>query len=53
MLIRLSKDVKLLNLKRYEHAAGAATELGAMLGGWLKQQRDHVGGLHDTPRPTV
>jgi hypothetical protein len=53
MLIRLSKDLKLLNLKRYEHAAGAVTELGAMLGGWLKQQRDQVGGLYDTPRPTV
>ncbi|MEK9142048.1 MAG: diversity-generating retroelement protein Avd [Nitrospirota bacterium] len=53
MLIRLSKDLKLLNLKRYEHAAEAVTELGAMLGGWLKQQRDHVGSLYDTPRPTV
>ena len=39
VLIRLSKDLKVMNLKRYEFAAGALTELGAMLGGWLKQQR--------------
>ena len=38
ILIRLSNDLKLLNLKRYEFAAGALTELGAMLGGWLKHQ---------------
>ena len=37
-LIRLSKDLKLLNLTRYEYAAGALNEVGAMLGGWLKQQ---------------
>ena len=53
MLIRLSKDLKLLNLKRYEHAAGAVTELGAMLGGWMKQQRGRGDGLYETARPTV
>lgn len=53
MLIRLSQDLKLLTLKRYEHAAMAVTELGAMLGGWLKQQRDRGDGLYETARPTV
>ncbi len=37
-LIRLSKDLKLLTVSRYEYAARAINEIGAMLGGWLKQQ---------------
>lgn len=37
-LIRLSQDLQLLNLKRYAYAAGEMNEVGAMLGGWLKQQ---------------
>lgn len=37
-LIRLSKDLKLLSASRYEYAARAVNEIGAMLGGWLKQQ---------------
>lgn len=52
-LIRLSKDLKLLNLKRYEFAAGALTELGAMLGGWLKQQGGREAISRDTARPSV
>ena len=38
-LIRLSKDLKLLSLKKYEYLARDVNELGAMLGGWLKQQK--------------
>lgn len=53
ILIRLSHDLKLLNLKRYEHAAGALTELGAMLGGWLKQQTGRETGIRETARPSV
>lgn len=37
-LVRLSKDLKLLTLNRYEYAAREMNEVGAMLGGWLKQQ---------------
>ena len=37
-LVRLSKDLKLLTVNRYEYAARAMHEIGAMLGGWLKQQ---------------
>jgi hypothetical protein len=37
-LVRLSTDLKLLTLKRYEYAAREINEVGAMLGGWLKQQ---------------
>jgi hypothetical protein len=38
LLVRLSKDLKLLTVSRYEYAARAMNEIGAMLGGWLKQQ---------------
>lgn len=37
-LIRMSKDLKLLTLNRYEYLAREVNEVGAMLGGWLKQQ---------------
>jgi hypothetical protein len=37
-LVRLSKDLKLLTVSRYEYAVRAINEIGAMLGGWLKQQ---------------
>ncbi len=36
--IRLSKDLKLLSLKKYEYPARELTELGATLGGWMKHQ---------------
>jgi hypothetical protein len=42
-LIRLSKDLKLLTASRYEYAARAMNEIGAMLGGWLKQQGERKG----------
>lgn len=53
LLIRLSKDLKLVNLKRYEYAAGVLTELGAMLGGWLKQQGGREATPREAARPTV
>jgi hypothetical protein len=52
-LIRLSHDLNLLNLKRYEHAAGVLTELGAMLGGWLKQQTGREATVREAARPFV
>jgi hypothetical protein len=39
-LIRLSKDLRLLSLQRYEHAAELTDEVGRMLGGWLKSRED-------------
>jgi hypothetical protein len=35
-LIRLSKDLRLLNLKSYEYSARAIDGVGISVGGWLK-----------------
>ena len=35
-LIRLSKDLKLINLKAYEFAAVSVNDIGRSVGGWLK-----------------
>ena len=38
-LLRLSKDLKLMNLGQYEFAARAVVEIGSEVGGWIKRQR--------------
>src|SRR6266446_2015003 len=38
-LIRMSKDLQVLSLRKYEYVAREINEVGAMLGGWLKQQQ--------------
>jgi hypothetical protein len=38
-LMRLSKDLKLLNLKGYEFSARAIDGIGTSIGGWLKYTR--------------
>ena len=35
-LMRLSMDLRYLDLRRYEHAAKALNEIGRLVGGWLK-----------------
>ena len=35
-LIRLSKDLKLLSLQKYEFAAKQLESIGKQLGGWIK-----------------
>lgn len=35
-LIRLSKDLKLLNIKSYEFSARSIDDIGISIGGWLK-----------------
>jgi hypothetical protein len=35
-LIRLAKDLNCLSISQYEHAAGLVTEVGRLLGGWIK-----------------
>ena len=35
-LLRLSKDLELINLKSYEFSARAVQDIGASIGGWLK-----------------
>jgi len=37
ILIRLSKDYKLLSIKQYEFAAKELDEIGKLLGGWYKR----------------
>ncbi len=34
--VRLCKDLDLLTLRQYEHAAALLTEVGKLLGGWQK-----------------
>jgi len=34
--IRMCKDLSMLTLKQYEHAAGLLAEIGRLLGGWQK-----------------
>lgn len=46
-LIRLAKDLRYLDLRRYEFAAHAIEEIGRMVGGWLKA------GNAETPRQPV
>jgi len=38
-LVRLSKDLKLINLKEYEFCARAVDGIGTSIGGWLKYSR--------------
>lgn len=35
--IRLCRDLELISPKQYQHAAGMLTEIGKLLGGWLKK----------------
>lgn len=37
--VRLCKDLKLINLHRYEVISKMVNEIGVQLGGWIKQQR--------------
>lgn len=39
-LIRVSKDLQFLSLRRYEFAAAQLDEVGRMVGGWLRQQEE-------------
>ena len=38
-LVRLAKDLRLINIDSYEFAAKAIDEIGRMAGGWLKSTR--------------
>ena len=35
-LLRLAADLKLLDRRRYEHAARSLDEVGRLIGGWIK-----------------
>ena len=36
LYLRLAQDMRYLSFKHYEHAARLVTEVGKLLGGWLK-----------------
>lgn len=36
--LRLCKDMRLLSIGQYEHAAKIVVEIGKLLGGWLKRK---------------
>jgi len=38
-MFRLAVDLRLLDLRRYEHAARSLDEIGRQVGGWLKSGR--------------
>jgi len=39
LLLRLAKDMKFMGLKQYEITAGHLSEIGKLLGGWMKASR--------------
>jgi len=47
VLLRLATELKLLDLRRYEHAARAIDEVGRLVGGWARASAGHAdGGQH-------
>lgn len=42
IFIRLSKDLRLLDLKKYETLSTHITEIGRMLGGWIKYEKEKM-----------
>jgi 23S rRNA-intervening sequence protein len=43
-LLRLAADLKLLDQRRYEHAARTLDETGRLIGGWMKA---HSSSIHE------
>lgn len=39
ILMRALTDLKLIDLRRYEHSAKELNEIGKMIGGWIKAHR--------------
>ena len=40
--MRLSCELRLIDNRRYEHAARSIDEIGRLVGGWVKAHRAHV-----------
>lgn len=38
-LVRLSVDLRYISIKQYEFLSNNITEIGSMLGGWIKKQK--------------
>ena len=39
--MRLSHELRLIDMRRYEHAARGLDEVGRLVGGWIKAQHAH------------
>lgn len=50
MLLRLSQELHLISFKQYEHAARLTSEVGKLLGGWLKTITTTTVGERTTER---
>jgi hypothetical protein len=50
VLLRLAHELKILSHDGHEHAAKAMTEVGRMLGGWMRERQGHPGV--EVPRST-
>jgi hypothetical protein len=40
--MRLSHELRLIDTRRYEHAARGIDDIGRLVGGWVKAQRAHT-----------
>lgn len=52
IFIRLSKDLRLLDFKKYETLPTNITEIGRMLGGWIKYEKEKLMPKETTPLTT-
>jgi hypothetical protein len=52
-LFRLAKDLRHLDLRRYEHAAREIDEIGRLVGGWLKARPSSPDAAQRNPGPVV
>ncbi|MGE0225640.1 MAG: diversity-generating retroelement protein Avd [Acetobacteraceae bacterium] len=42
VFMRLSNELRLIDARRYEHAARSLDEVGRLVGGWIKAQHAHA-----------
>jgi four helix bundle protein len=49
IFIRLSKDLRFLDLKKYETLSNHIVEIGRMLGGWIKYEKEKLVPKENTP----
>ena len=40
--MRMSMELRLIDMRRYEHAARCLDDVGRMVGGWIKAQHAHA-----------
>ncbi len=42
LFMRLSQELRLIDMRRYEHASRGLDEVGRLVGGWIKAQHAHT-----------